>query len=250
MSRRTGHVGPLSFEGQYVHRMKKILLIEDDPDIQDLVRYSLGQEGFTVQACSDGTEGLMSARKDRPDLILLDVMLPGLTGNEVCKKLKSDRSTEAIPIIFLTARSDEIDKMIGFEIGADDYVSKPFSPRELAARIKAVLRRSQALRPQETVLSFGDLEVDFEKRQVLFRQVPVALSALEFNIFYLLASTPNRVFTRDEVLDRVWKGESFVNLRTVDVHIRRLRSKIEQVPQFPHCISTLRGVGYKFEWPS
>src|SRR5690242_7952035 len=123
--------------------MKKILLIEDDPDIQDLVRYSLGQEGFGVETCDNGTAGLLSARKDRPDLILLDVMLPGLTGKEVCKKLKADRSTEAIPIIFLTARSDEIDKMIGFEIGADDYVSKPFSPRELAARIKAVLRRAQ-----------------------------------------------------------------------------------------------------------
>jgi len=229
--------------------MKKILLIEDDPDIQDLVRYSLGQEGYGVEACGNGTAGLLSARKDRPDLILLDVMLPGLTGKEVCKKLKADRSTEAIPIIFLTARSDEIDKMIGFEIGADDYVSKPFSPRELAARIKAVLRRAQAP-PTETVLSFGDLQVDFEKRQVLFRQAPVVLSALEFSIFYLLASAPNRVFTRDEVLDRVWKGESFVNPRTVDVHIRRLRSKIEQVPQFPYCISTLRGVGYKFEWPS
>lgn len=230
--------------------MKKILLIEDDPDIQDLVRYSLGQEGFRVETCSDGSAGLASARKDRPDLILLDVMLPGLTGNEVCKKLKADRRTEAIPIIFLTARSDEIDKMIGFEIGADDYVSKPFSPRELAARIKAVLRRAQGTPPAETVLSFGDLQVDFEKRQVLFRQAPVALSALEFSIFYLLASAPKRVFTRDEVLDRVWKGESFVNRRTVDVHIRRLRSKIEQVSQFPHCISTLRGVGYKFEWPS
>jgi DNA-binding response OmpR family regulator len=231
-------------------RMKKILLIEDDPDIQDLVRYSLGLEGFAVETCSDGIAGLLAARKVRPDLILLDVMLPGLTGNEVCKKLKADRSTEPIPIIFLTARSDEIDKMIGFEIGADDYVSKPFSPRELAARIKAVLRRAQAPPFAEGVLSFGDLRVDFEKRQVLFRQAPVVLSALEFSIFYLLASAPNRVFTRDEVLDRVWKGESFVNLRTVDVHIRRLRSKIEQVPQFPPCISTLRGVGYKFEWPS
>lgn len=230
--------------------MKKILLIEDDPDIQDLLRYSLGQEGFAVEACSEGSAGLLAARKLRPDLILLDVMLPGLSGNEVCKKLKADRSTETIPVIFLTARSGEIDKMIGFEIGADDFVSKPFSPRELAARIKAVLRRAQGAAPTETLLSFGDLQVDFEKRQVLFRRTPVVLSALEFSIFYLLASAPSRVFTRDEVLDRVWKGESFVNLRTVDVHIRRLRSKIEKVPHFPHCISTLRGVGYKFEWPS
>jgi len=230
--------------------MKKIILIEDDPDIRDLVQYSLGQEGFVVNTYSDGSTGLIAAQKDRPDLILLDVMLPGLTGNEVCKKLKADRSTEDIPIIFLTARSGEIDKMIGFEIGADDYVSKPYSPRELAARIKAVLRRVQMPSSKEPLLSFGDLQVDFGKRQVLFRQTPVTLSALEFNIFYLLASAPNRVFTRDEVLDRVWKRESFVHPRTVDVHIRRLRSKIERVPHFPHCISTLRGVGYKFEWPS
>lgn len=231
-------------------RMKKILLIEDDQDIQDLVRYSLGHEGFVVETCSDGIAGLASACKDRPDLILLDVMLPGLNGNEVCKKLKAARNTEGIPIIFLTARSDEIDKMIGFEIGADDYVSKPFSPRELAARIRAVLRRTQATPLADTLLTFGELQLDFEKRQVFFRKGPVALSALEFSIFYLLASAPNRVFTRDEVLDRVWKGESFVSLRTVDVHIRRLRSKIEQIPGFPPCISTLRSVGYKFEWPS
>jgi DNA-binding response OmpR family regulator len=230
--------------------MKRILLIEDDRDIQDLVRYNLGREGYTVQACSDGAAGLLSARNDRPDLILLDVMLPGLTGNEVCRKLKADRNTEAIPVIFLTARSDEIDKMIGFEIGADDYVSKPFSPRELAARIKAVLRRSQGAFVSDPVLSYGDLQIDFEKRLVLFRQTPVFLSAIEFSIFFLLASAPNRVFTRDQVLDRVWKGESFVSPRTVDVHIRRLRAKIEQVPQFPSCICTLRGVGYKFAWPS
>ncbi|MBM3804595.1 MAG: response regulator transcription factor [Acidimicrobiia bacterium] len=230
--------------------MKRILLIEDDPDIQDLVRYNLAREGYTVQTCSDGTTGLRSARNDRPDLILLDVMLPGLTGNEVCRKLKADLTTEAIPIIFLTARSDEIDKMIGFEIGADDYVSKPFSPRELAARVKAVLRRSQGAFASDTVLSFGDLQIDYEKRLVLFRRTPVLLSAIEFSIFFLLASAPNRVFTRDQVLDRVWKGESFVSPRTVDVHIRRLRAKIEEVPQFPPCICTLRGVGYKFAWPS
>ncbi|MCI0350352.1 MAG: response regulator transcription factor, partial [Acidobacteriales bacterium] len=203
-----------------------------------------------VQTASDGAAGLEAARKSRPDLILLDLMLPEMAGNEICKKLKADRSTEGIPVIFLTARSNEIDKMIGFELGADDYITKPFSPRELAARIKAVLRRTQAQPDREALLSFGDLRVDFEKRQVTFDNALLSLSAREFNIFYLLASAPNRVFTRDEVLDRVWKGESFVSQRTVDVHIRRLRSKIEQIPRFPHCITTLRGVGYKFEWPS
>jgi DNA-binding response OmpR family regulator len=222
--------------------MKRILLIEDDPDIQDLVRYNLGQEGFAVEAYGDGAAGLLSARRDRPDLILLDVMLPGLTGNEVCKKLKADRNTEAIPIIFLTARSDEIDKMIGFEIGADDYVSKPFSPRELAARIKAVLRRAQAPLPAETVLSFGDLQVDFEKRQVLFRQAPVVLSALEFGIFYLLASAPNRVFTRDEVLDRVWKGESYVTSEPWMFTSADCAPRLSRFPSsptaFPHCVAS------------
>lgn len=229
---------------------KRILLIEDDPDIQHLVSYNLIREGFDVQAVGDGTAGLDAARRTRPDLVLLDVMLPGLAGKDVCRRLKSDRSTEGIPVIFLTAKTDEIDKMIGFELGADDYVTKPFSPRELAARVKAVLRRTQRPAPPGTLLVFGDLRLDYEKREVRFRDTPLPLSALEFNLFYLLACTPSRVYTRDELLDRLWRGESFVNLRTVDVHIRRLRSKIEQVPHFPHCIKTLRGIGYKFEWPS
>lgn len=229
---------------------KRILLIEDDPDIQHLVRYNLSRDGFEVETAGHGAAGLDIVKKTPPDLILLDMMLPGMPGNEVCKKLKADRSTESIPVIFLTARSDEIDKMIGFELGADDYVTKPFSLRELAARVRAVLRRSQAPAGSRELLCFGDLRVDFDKRQVIFQETLLVLSALEFNIFYLLASAPNRVFTRDEVLDRAWKGESFVSPRTVDVHIRRLRSKIEQVPAFPRCIQTLRGVGYKFEWPS
>jgi DNA-binding response OmpR family regulator len=149
----------------------------------------------------------------------------------------------------MTAKTSEIDKMIGFELGADDYVTKPFSPRELAARVKAVLRRAQPKRA-EVPLVFGDLRLDYEKRQVSFRETPLLLSALEFNFFYLLASTPSRVYTRDELLDRLWKGESFVNLRTIDVHVGRLRSKIERIPGFPRCIKTLRSIGYKFEWPS
>jgi two-component system alkaline phosphatase synthesis response regulator PhoP len=228
---------------------KRILLIEDDPDIQHLVDYNLSLEGFEVRTASEGLAGLETARRTQPDLILLDVMLPGLAGKEICKKLKENRSTASIPVIFLTAKTNEIDKMIGFELGADDYVTKPFSPRELAARVKAVLRRAQPQR-DEAPLVFGDLRVDYEKRQVSFRETPLLLSALEFNLFYLLASTPSRVYTRDELLDRVWKGESFVSLRTVDVHVRRLRSKIEQIPGFPRCIQTLRSIGYKFEWPS
>jgi DNA-binding response OmpR family regulator len=228
---------------------RNILLIEDDPDIQQLVLYNLHREGFAVETASEGPGGLRAAKTKRPDLILLDTMLPGMAGNEICRKLRADALTETIPVIFLTARTEEIDKMIAFELGADDYVTKPFSPRELIARIRAVLRRIERSTSREDVLSFGDLRVDYEKRQVSFQGRPLPFSALEFHLFHLLSSSQNRVFTRDELLDRIWKGESFVSPRTIDVHIRRLRAKIEQVPGFPRCIKTLRGIGYKFEWP-
>lgn len=228
----------------------RILLIEDERDIQELLRYNLEKEGFDLACCVEGNTGLEMARKLRPDLILLDVMVPGMSGKEVCKRLKSDGYTEPIPIIFLTARSEEIDKMIGFELGADDYVTKPFSPRELIARIRAVLKRAMLERSPEKVLIHGDLEINFMQRRVSFADLPVSLSALEFEIFYLLASNPNRVFTREELLERIWKNESFVTPRTVDVHIRRLRAKYSALPGFPLCIKTFRGVGYKFEWPS
>ncbi len=228
----------------------RILLIEDERDIQELLRYNLEKEGFELAFCLEGNSGVETARKLRPDLILLDVMIPGMGGKEVCKRLKSDGSTEPIPIIFLTARSEEIDKMIGFELGADDYVTKPFSPRELIARIRAVLKRALPERPKEKVLIYDDLEINFLQRRVSFGDLPISLSALEFEIFYLLASNPNRVFTREELLERIWKNESFVTPRTVDVHIRRLRAKYATIPGFPLCIKTFRGVGYQFEWPS
>jgi two-component system alkaline phosphatase synthesis response regulator PhoP len=228
----------------------KILLIEDECDIQELLQYNLEREGFELASCHEGATGLEMARKFRPDLILLDVMIPGIGGKEVCRRLKADAFTEQIPVIFLTARSEDIDKMIGFELGADDYVTKPFSPRELIARIRAVLKRVLAEPTRERVLIYGDLQIDFLKRQVSFADVSLSLSALEFEIFYLLVSHPSRVFTRDELLTKIWKDESFVTPRTVDVHIRRLRSKYAAVPGFPACIKTFRGVGYKFEWPS
>jgi two-component system alkaline phosphatase synthesis response regulator PhoP len=228
----------------------RILLIEDERDIQELLQYNLEREGFELTSCLEGIAGLDMARKLKPDLILLDVMIPGIGGKEVCRRLKADASTEPIPVIFLTARSEEIDKMIGFELGADDYVTKPFSLRELIARIRAVLKRALPEPSKEKVFIYGDLQIDFLKRRVSFADVPISLSALEFEIFYLLVSNPNRVFTRDELLVRIWKNESFVTPRTVDVHIRRLRAKYEVIPGFPPCIKTFRGVGYKFEWPS
>ena len=229
---------------------RKILLIEDERDIQELLNYNLGREGFELTSCLDGEEGLNLAVKMKPDLILLDVMIPGMGGKEVCKRLKADPSTESIPVIFLTARSEEIDKMVGFELGADDYVTKPFSPRELIARIKAVLKRAQPESPKERPLTYGALQIDFPRRRVAFAEAVLSLSALEFDIFFLLASNPNRVFTREEMLDRIWRNESFVTPRTVDVHVRRLRAKYETIPGFPSCIKTFRGIGYKFEWPS
>lgn len=229
---------------------RRILLIEDERDIQELLNYNLAREGFELTACLNGDEGLDMAGRLKPDLILLDVMIPGMGGKEVCRRLKADPLTESIPVIFLTARSEEIDKMLGFELGADDYVTKPFSPRELIARIKAVLKRAQPESSKEKVLTYGDLHIDFPKRRVSFADAVLSLSALEFDIFFLLASNPNRVFTREELLDRVWKDESFVTPRTVDVHVRRLRAKYEVIPGFPSCIKTFRGIGYKFEWPS
>ena len=228
----------------------RILLIEDERDIQELLQYNLEREGFELASCLEGISGLDMARKLKPDLILLDVMIPGIGGKEVCRRLKADASTEPIPVIFLTARSEEIDKMIGFELGADDYITKPFSLRELIARIRAVLKRALPEPSKEKVFIYGDLQIDFLKRRVSFADVPISLSALEFEIFYLLVSNPNRVFTRDELLARIWKNESFVTPRTVDVHIRRLRAKYAVIPGFPPCVKTFRGVGYKFEWPS
>lgn len=228
----------------------RILLIEDERDIQEMLQYNLEREGFELSSSLEGVTGLDMARKLRPDLILLDVMIPGIGGKEVCKRLKADAFTESIPIIFLTARSEEVDKMIGFELGADDYVTKPFSLRELIARIRAVLKRAVPDPSKEKVLIYGDLQVDFLKRRVSFADVSISLSALEFEIFYLLVSNPNRVFTRNELLARIWKDESFVTPRTVDVHIRRLRAKYSAIPGFPSCIKTFRGVGYKFEWES
>ncbi|MFN8008290.1 MAG: response regulator transcription factor [Terriglobia bacterium] len=228
----------------------RILVVEDERDLLEMLRYNLEKEGFQYSASREGDSGLAKARKLRPDLILLDVLIPGINGKEVCKQLKSDVTTQSIPIIFLTASSEEIDKMIGFELGADDYVTKPFSPRELIARIKAVLKRSQSHSPDASIVSVGKLHINFLKREVSFAAIPLPLSALEFDLFALLVSNPGRVYTREEILQRVWKNDTFVSPRTVDVHIRRLRAKSESIPDFPACIKTFRGVGYKFEWPS
>jgi len=227
--------------------MKRILIIEDDPDIVELVRYNLSKEGYQVAAVGDGVAGLDKIRKSQPDLLVLDLMLPKLSGMEVCKEIRRDQALKQLPILMLTARGEEMDRVIGLEVGADDYVTKPFSPRELVARIRALLRRTESIGTEDRPLQVGNLHIDPGSYRVVREGEPISLTALEFRLLYFLASKPNRVFTRDQLLDRVWGTERFVTPRSVDVYVRRLREKIEADPQNPTYLKTLRGAGYLFE---
>jgi phosphate regulon transcriptional regulator PhoB len=224
---------------------QRIAIIEDEADIVEMVRYNFRKEGFDVESYSRGKEGVEGLRRNPPDLLLLDIMLPDEDGLAICRRLRSDDRLKSLPVVFLTARGEEIDRIVGLEIGADDYVVKPFSPRELVARVKAVLRRQgRAAEPEETV-AVRDLRLDARTQDVTVRGAPVELSALEFKLLYFLASHPRQVFTRERLLDEVWGRDCSVTLRTVDVHIRRLREKIEQQPDNPEYIGTVRGSGYR-----
>lgn len=228
---------------------KKILIVEDEPDIRDLIHYNFTKQGFLADTAGSGTEALEKIRNMKHDLILLDLMLPGIDGIELCRILKSDAKLSDIPVIMLTARSEEIDKVLGFELGADDYVTKPFSPRELVARVKAVLRRYSAgseRQVKENLIKTGPLAIDTEKYVVTKGDAPVELSAMEFKLLVYLAQRPGKVVNRDFLLDAIWGNESYVEPRTVDVHIRRLREKIEDNPSEPKFIRTKRGLGYYF----
>jgi len=228
--------------------MKRILIIEDDRDIIELVRYNLDQEGFSLTAARDGVVGLEQVRRSPPDLLLLDLMLPRLSGLEICKAIRRDEKLNRLPILMLTARSDESDRVIGLELGADDYVTKPFSPRELVARVKALLRRVEAEgAAAEKTIEAGPLVIDPEGYRVTRNGEPLPLSTLEFRLLYFLASHPNRVYTRDQLLDAVWGTERFVTPRSVDACMRRLREKVEEDPENPVFLKTLRGAGYLFE---
>ncbi len=227
--------------------MKRILIIEDDRDIVELVRYNLANEGFQVSAASDGSIGLAQVRKSPPDLLLLDLLLPKLSGLEICKEIRRDERLNRLPILMLTARGDEADRVVGLEIGADDYVTKPFSPRELVARVKALLRRAEPPSAAARTIEAGRLVIDPSSYKVTSAGKPVTLSTLEFRLLYYLASRPNRVFTRDQLLDAVWGSDRFVTPRSVDVYIRRLREKIEADPENPVYLKTVRGAGYLFE---
>jgi len=227
--------------------LKRILIIEDDRDIVELVRYNLANEGFEVIALADGSSGLASLRKATPDLLILDLMLPKMPGLEVCKEIRRDAALNRLPILMLTARGEEADRVIGLEMGADDYVTKPFSPRELVARVKALLRRAEPAGDIERAIEVGRLSIDPSSYRVTRAGKTLTLSTLEFRLIYYLAARPNRVFTRDQLLDAVWGTDRFVTPRSVDVYIRRLREKIEMDPENPIHLKTVRGAGYLFE---
>jgi phosphate regulon transcriptional regulator PhoB len=210
--------------------------------------YNLEKEGHEVLKAYDGERAMQIVRSKAPDLLILDLMLPGIQGLEVCKRLRQDPETASIPIIMLTAKGAEIDKIVGLEVGADDYITKPFSVKELLARIKAVLRRSEARRAagQAEVFEFKGLHIDFKSYEVTVNGKRVDLSPTEFRLLKFLSRNPGRVYSREQILDRVWGDEAFVEPRTVDVHIRRLRARIEHDESSPDYIVTVRGAGYKF----
>jgi two-component system phosphate regulon response regulator PhoB len=227
--------------------MKRILVIEDDRDIVELVCYNLEKEGFQIAATGDGITGLAQTKKSPPDLLILDLMLPKLSGLEICKEIRRDTVLNRLPILMLTARGEEADRVIGLELGADDYVAKPFSPRELVARVKSLLRRAEPPDLEEKPIQVGSLHIDPSSYRVARRGKAVTLSTLEFRLLYFLASRPNKVFSRDQLLDAVWGAERFVTPRSIDVYVRRLREKIEADPERPTYLKTVRGAGYLFE---
>jgi len=223
----------------------RVLIIEDDPNVAEVVTRYLEREGYVVEAADDGLEGLQRALSDPPDLVVLDLMLPALSGLEVCRQL---RAKAPIPVIMLTARGEEVDRIAGLELGADDYVAKPFSPRELTARVKAVLRRAAGgLAAEEAgVLRAGDLEVDPVAHEARLHSELVSLTAREFDLLAYLMRNPRKAFRREELLADVW-GFTYGDTSTVTVHVRRLREKIEADPSAPRHICTVWGVGYRFE---
>ncbi|MGA2464609.1 MAG: response regulator transcription factor [Thermodesulfobacteriota bacterium] len=225
-------------------RTKSILIVEDEKDIVDLIAYHLKQAGFSVISALDGPSGLELAKKERPSLVILDLMLPGMDGKDICRALKSNPLTQSIPILMLTAKAEEVDRVIGLELGADDYVTKPFSPRELVLRVKAILRRKEVGQESEKLVRIGDLLIDIDRHHVAIKERPVQLTSTEFKLLVELASKRGRVQTREHLLDRVWGYTYEGYARTVDTHIRRLREKLGSLGGH---IETIRGVGYRFK---
>jgi phosphate regulon transcriptional regulator PhoB len=221
---------------------KKILIVEDEPDVVDLLILQLRKAGgFSIATAHDGAEGLKKARTESPALIVLDLMLPRMSGLEVCRILKADPLTRNIPIIMLTAKAEEIDRIVGLEFSADDYVTKPFSPREMLLRIKAILRRGQSELAEEN-MTRGSITIDSVRHRVLVTGKPVILTAVEFKLLSMLMQRPGRVQSRDRLLNEVWGYESAIDTRTVDTHVRRLREKLGKAA---NAIETVRGFGYR-----
>jgi two-component system response regulator RegX3 len=225
--------------------MTKILVVEDEASFSEALSYVLGKEGFEVTVADTGDGAIAAFDKIGADLVLLDLMLPGLSGTEVCKQL---RSRSDVPIIMLTAKDTEVDKVVGLELGADDYVTKPYSKAELVARIRAVLRRQgETASNDDTLLAAGPVKIDVERHQVLINDQAVSLPLKEFELLEFLVRNSGRVLTRTQLIDRVWGSDYFGDTKTLDVHVKRLRAKIEKDPANPLFIQTIRGLGYKFE---
>ena len=233
-------------------RLGRVLVIEDERDVAELMRYTLAKEGGDVRLSANGVDGLRHAREWRPDLILLDIMVPELNGWEICRRLKQDEETRDIRVVMVTGRVEEGDKVLGLEMGADDYVTKPFSPRELVARLRAVLRRggTAAVDTRRVHLKAGQLEIDRHRFEVTLDGQRVDLTRKEFDLLAIFAATPGRVFGRDELLDLVWGHDGFVEARTVDVHLARLRAKFREAGLPAPGIETVRGVGYRLREPA
>ncbi|PKO18239.1 MAG: DNA-binding response regulator [Chloroflexi bacterium HGW-Chloroflexi-10] len=233
---------------------EKILIVEDELSLQETLAYNLRKQGYEVEAVGDGPSALEAARRIKPELILLDIMLPGMDGFEVCRILRNEMST---PVLMLTARDDEIDRVVGLEVGADDYLTKPFSMRELIARVKAMLRRVRIIReevsasqvdvPDKLIHEFGNLKIDIGRREIRIDGVLINLKPKEYELLFHLAKHKNQVLSRDQILESVWGWDYVGDSRTVDVHVRWIREKVEKDPANPQRIITVRGAGYRFE---
>ena len=226
---------------------KRVLVADDEPDVLNLVSLNLKGAGFTVLQAEDGLAALQQAKESLPALIVLDLMLPEMSGLEVCKVLKKDAQTAQIPVIMLTAKAEEIDRIVGLELGADDYITKPFSPRELVLRVKSVLRRASAAGETSDHLTLGEIQVDRSRYEVMVKGKPIEFTATEFKLLALLMERRGRVQSRDVLLNDVWGYESIIDTRTVDTHIRRLREKLGKAAD---CIETIRGFGYRIVEPA
>ncbi|AJA48197.1 alkaline phosphatase synthesis transcriptional regulatory protein PhoP [Clostridium pasteurianum DSM 525 = ATCC 6013] len=224
---------------------EKILIVDDEEHIIELIKFNLENSGYKVTFTNNGNDAVKLAKSEIPQLILLDLMIPGLDGYDVCREIRKDPSIATIPVIMITAKSEEIDKILGLELGADDYITKPFSIREMMARVKAMLRRAKT-QYQDDIYTIGDMSIDFQRHEVIKNNKRVELTLKEFELLQILIKNKGRVMTRDFLLDKVWGYEYMGETRTVDVHIRHLRQKIEDDDKNPKYIETIRGIGYRF----